>query len=82
MVWSLRIAGIEKGRLTCLISMVSAGSTPAPASKFYRRPFTAIFIKFLAEKIERYGLVILNMVRKHIRYVRSPVKRMAQGSNP
>ena len=34
LVWSLRIAGIEKGRLTCLISMVSAGSTPAPASKF------------------------------------------------
>ena len=34
LVWSLRIAGIEKWRLTCLISMVSVGSTPTPASKF------------------------------------------------
>ena len=53
LVWSLRIAGIEKGRLTCLISMVSAGSTPAPASKFTEDRLQQTKLKILLEKFKR-----------------------------
>ncbi|ALH47023.1 hypothetical protein [Escherichia phage SUSP2] len=55
--------------------MVSAGSTPAPASKFAEDRLQQSQ-KFLSEKMKRYGLAILNMVRKHIRHVRSAVNRM------
>lgn len=82
LVWSLRIAGIEKGRLTCLISMVSAGSTPAPASKFTEDRLQQTKLKILLEKFKRiwsgntkHGK-LANLVK------RLTVNQRYQGSNP
>ena len=81
MVWSLRIAGIEKGRLTCLISMISAGSTPAPASKFAEDRLQQTLKIFIGknEKIRsgntKHGK-LANLVK------RLTVNQRYQGSNP